>query len=157
MGSERPRTWAPDGTLREEDGCLWVDDEHRQRVQVPGLRIPPAWGCRPFGQPEVIPAHTCILIFARKTALVNNKSCRLVSPHLGAGEAAEKKPRFGHDNRMHRIILKILLILSDVPLRSLRRLRLIPPEGEGIQTWRRGWRAPAACRASNESDQSPFR
>jgi len=28
-------------------------------MQVPGLRIPPTKGCRPFGRPEISPAHTC--------------------------------------------------------------------------------------------------
>lgn len=50
--------------------------------QVPGLRIPPAWGCRPFGQPGVFPAHTCIFIFAQQTPIVNNKSCCLRT-HFG--------------------------------------------------------------------------
>lgn len=50
--------------------------------QVPGLRVPPAWGCRPFGQPEVFPAHTYDCMMAHKTALVNNKSCRLPT-HFG--------------------------------------------------------------------------
>lgn len=43
------------------------------REQVPGLRIPPAWGCRPYGQPEVSPAHTCIMIFAWTMGLVKDK------------------------------------------------------------------------------------
>jgi hypothetical protein len=46
-----------------------------------------------------------------------------VSPHLRAAGVAEKKPRFGQDNRIHRMILKILLILSGVALRPLRALR----------------------------------
>jgi len=38
-------------------------------------------------------------------------------------EDAEGKPRVGQDNRMDRIILKILLILSDISLRSPCSLR----------------------------------
>ena len=39
-----------------------------------------------------------------------------VLPHLWGAEVGERKPGFRQDNRMDRIILKILLIPSDIPL-----------------------------------------
>jgi len=38
-------------------------------------------------------------------------------PHLWGAEVGEEKPRSRQDNRMDRIILKILLVLSHTPLR----------------------------------------
>ena len=31
------------------------------KKQVLSLRVPPARGCRPYGRPERVPAHTCFM------------------------------------------------------------------------------------------------
>ena len=36
-------------------------NKNDKKMQAPGLRIPPAKGCRPFGRPELYPAHACTI------------------------------------------------------------------------------------------------
>jgi hypothetical protein len=48
---------------------------------------------------------------------------RRLSRQSEVTDVAEKKAGVRQDDRMHRIILKILLILSDAPPRSLRPAR----------------------------------
>jgi proteasome lid subunit RPN8/RPN11 len=56
------------------------------KKQVPGLRIPPTWGCRSCERPEVSPAHTCNLIIHAVLKMAIKKL------DIGRGRDGHKKP-----------------------------------------------------------------